>query len=186
MMARLTQQLAAMRTYESEALQSKARRTIPVRELSERANQRADAAETAFADRLLLELLHWFKHSFFSWVSAAGIGGGWGEGGKEGKDWNQSVRKRTCAFLAHTCFALLFSRLSHAGLQVDAVPCAACGGKTTVVGMLPPSDEDRRYGAGKSGTKEKAWRKQRWPRGLRCSRATGHSRPFLLLLLLAS
>lgn len=69
MMARLTQQLAAMRTYESEGLQGKARRIIPVKELGEKARNREDAASSSFADRLLLELLHWFKHSFFSWVS---------------------------------------------------------------------------------------------------------------------
>jgi hypothetical protein len=80
MMARLTQQLAAMRTYESEGLQSKARRIIPVKELGEKARNREDAATSSFADRLLLELLHWFKHSFFSWVSLTDEGEGGGEG----------------------------------------------------------------------------------------------------------
>eukprot|EP01147_Barroeca_monosierra_P009533 gene9533-10402_t len=66
----LTAQIGRMRIYENPQLQEEARRCIPTDELKRRAATRKDVTEKSDADRLLLELLAWFKKEFFSWVDS--------------------------------------------------------------------------------------------------------------------
>ncbi|EGD83085.1 hypothetical protein PTSG_03725 [Salpingoeca rosetta] len=68
MVQTLTSHISRMRIYEQPALQAQARARIPVDELRRRADDRDDKGEKSAEDRLLLELLRWFKKEFFTWV----------------------------------------------------------------------------------------------------------------------
>lgn len=58
------------RIYEDPSLQQKIRALVPLAELEQRAKSDTTApAEYDFRDRLLLQLLHWFKHTFFKWTN---------------------------------------------------------------------------------------------------------------------
>jgi hypothetical protein len=59
-----------VRRYEDPALQAKARASMPIDQLKEKAQQSNESENLDFNDRLLLELLHWFKSSFFRWTNA--------------------------------------------------------------------------------------------------------------------
>lgn len=58
------------RRYEDPALQQKIRSIVPVAELEKRAKM-DDSAPSHYdsRDRLLLQVLHWFKSTFFKWVN---------------------------------------------------------------------------------------------------------------------
>eukprot|EP00051_Salpingoeca_urceolata_P019117 m.275330 g.275330 ORF g.275330 m.275330 type:complete len:344 (-) comp19353_c0_seq3:40-1071(-) len=73
----LLQQLVSnhrrMAIYEDPALRAQALAVIPVVELQHRATQGEqviDQSHATFRDRLLKELLSWFKKDFFSWVNS--------------------------------------------------------------------------------------------------------------------
>ena len=71
-----TDRTACILQYEDETLQAMALSCIPEDELQEKAQQQVHEAHArgeslAEQDALAKQLLEWFKHSFFTWVSAA-------------------------------------------------------------------------------------------------------------------
>lgn len=67
---RIESAFMAVRKYEDPALQQKARALVPLGELQKAAEADKDApAGYDFRDKLLLQLLHWFKGTFFKWVN---------------------------------------------------------------------------------------------------------------------
>ncbi|CAI5715137.1 unnamed protein product [Hyaloperonospora brassicae] len=68
MLERLQSGLQRAQSYESRAMQLEALKRIPVDELQERA--RANPSPLPHAqDELVKQLLHWFKHEFFTWMN---------------------------------------------------------------------------------------------------------------------
>ena len=73
---RTADRTACIPQYEDETLQAMALSCIPGDELQEKAQQQVHEAyargeSLAEQDTLAKQLLEWFKHSFFTWVSAA-------------------------------------------------------------------------------------------------------------------
>ena len=73
---RTADRTACIPQYEDETLQAMALSCIPEDELQEKAQQQVHEAHArgeslAEQDALAKQLLEWFKHSFFTWVSAA-------------------------------------------------------------------------------------------------------------------
>lgn len=77
--SKLVTNIQRVQEYENRALQEKALAHIPVSELvrnaqlavldsASRKRSGSEKTDPGFRDFLLVELLHWFKHSFFSWV----------------------------------------------------------------------------------------------------------------------
>lgn len=68
MTSRLQSTLERVRTYESKQMQEEALKRIPVELLHERARVN-DSPMPAHQDELVMQLLHWFKREFFSWMN---------------------------------------------------------------------------------------------------------------------
>jgi len=60
---------AHTRIYQNKDLQARARALIPLAELQQKAESDQEHSNLDFRDRLVLQLLHWFKHTFFQWVN---------------------------------------------------------------------------------------------------------------------
>lgn len=68
MTSRLQSTLERVRTYESKTMQEEALKYIPAQLLHERARGNASPMP-AYQDELVMQLLHWFKREFFSWMN---------------------------------------------------------------------------------------------------------------------
>jgi hypothetical protein len=85
---RIESSFMAVRRYEDASLQAKARACIPIEELKQKAKVSEEGSGYDFNDRLLLELLHWFKASFFKWVNAPACSGT--------RPWPRATVQRIC------------------------------------------------------------------------------------------
>ncbi|KAI9912108.1 hypothetical protein PsorP6_008857 [Peronosclerospora sorghi] len=68
MLQRLQSGLERAQSYEDKTMQEEALKRIPVEKLHERARTNPSPMPL-YQDELLKQLLHWFKHEFFSWMN---------------------------------------------------------------------------------------------------------------------
>jgi hypothetical protein len=67
--SRLEAGLQGVELYEDPLLQDKARRHVPVKELEEKAKKNPTDPSHGPKDEFIIQLLDWFKKSFFTWVN---------------------------------------------------------------------------------------------------------------------